>query len=152
MICHTLRKRTYVYTQALPTQDIQSLIALLLPLQGCVHVLHHLPCPLWNVPKSTPRSAIPLNCVQHVLYNCTYSMLSYLCGMAGCLFLIPSYTCTSLDHLEVAEYHHLLRPVLQGLRTLHPSNLTMQYLTHCPLQISWHSNAQDKPIDTHTER
>ena len=45
----------------------------------------------------------------------TYVLLQYSSTLQG-----DACTCTSLDHLDVVEYHHLLCPALHGLTILNP--------------------------------
>jgi len=50
----------------------------------------------------------------------TQKSLAYYCSTLPLCKEMHVRTCTSLDHLDVVEYHHLLCPALQGLTILNP--------------------------------
>ena len=52
----------------------------------------------------------------------TQKSLTYYCStLPLCKEMhVHACTCTSLDHLDVVEYHHLLCPALHGLTILNP--------------------------------
>jgi len=49
-----------------------------------------------------------------------YTKVTYVLLQYSSTLQKDACTCTSLDHLDAVEYHHLLCPALQGLTILNP--------------------------------